>query len=70
MEGGQRVLCYGHGQAPIDPMHQQLEQKGFALIPNVLSADEVEGLTVALGRVTGVAHRAGGVQFCPFAQVA
>ena len=57
MGGGQRVLCFGHGQAPVDPMHQQLEQKGFVLIPNVLSADEVEGLIVALGRVTGAGRR-------------
>jgi hypothetical protein len=38
-------------------MNQQLEQKGFAIVSNVLSTDEVEGLIVALGMVIGAGRR-------------
>jgi ectoine hydroxylase-related dioxygenase (phytanoyl-CoA dioxygenase family) len=38
-------------------MNQHLEQHGFALIPKVLSADEVEGLIVALGTIRSAGRR-------------
>ena len=43
--------------AEILTMKQSIEQQGFAIVPKVLTADEVVGLTVALGTITGAGRR-------------
>jgi len=41
----------------ISSMNQSIEQHGFAIVPNVLTPDEVGGLTVSLGIITGAGRR-------------